>query len=62
MLFIDTYVMTITATDADEGIYAEIAYSIVEQSPAGGGNMFYIDKETGQIHVKLNTLDREVII
>lgn len=49
--------MTITATDADEGIYAEITYSIVE-----GGSMFYIDTETGNIYVKLDTLDREVII
>lgn len=53
--------MTVTATDADEGIFAEIAYSIVEQSPSWGRNMFYINAETGQIYVQLNTLDREVI-
>lgn len=54
--------MTITANDADEGIFAEITYDIVEQSPSQGASFFSINKETGQIFVKLNTLDREVII
>lgn len=62
VVLLDTYVMTVTATDADEGIFAEIAYSIVEQSPPQGGNMFFIKTETGQIYVQRDTLDREVII
>ncbi|XP_051553435.1 desmoglein-2-like protein [Myxocyprinus asiaticus] len=54
----DTFVITITATDADEPgtLHSKIAYSIVEQSHA---NMFYINRETGGIYVKYNSLDRE---
>ncbi|XP_051983851.1 desmoglein-2-like protein isoform X2 [Xyrauchen texanus] len=54
----DTFVITITATDEDEAgtLHSKIAYSIVEQSHA---NMFYINRETGGIYVKYNSLDRE---
>ncbi|KAL2097293.1 hypothetical protein ACEWY4_006500 [Coilia grayii] len=57
-----TFVMKITATDADapNTPHSQIAYTIVEQSPAGSANMFYINKETGEISVKLSTLDREM--
>ncbi|XP_056599162.1 desmoglein-2-like protein isoform X1 [Triplophysa dalaica] len=55
----DTFVMSITATDEDEKgtLNSKIAYSIVEQSPA---KMFYIDRESGGIHVMHKTLDREI--
>lgn len=51
--------MKITATDADEAgnQNSKISYSIVQESHA---NMFYINRETGWIHVMQNTLDREV--
>ncbi|KAG1937604.1 desmoglein-2 preproprotein [Pimephales promelas] len=54
----DTYVMKITATDADqEGtLHSKISYSIAQESHA---DMFYINRETGWIHVRQNTLDRE---
>ncbi|XP_051738539.1 desmoglein-2-like protein isoform X2 [Ctenopharyngodon idella] len=54
----DTFIMKITATDADEEgtLHTKISYSIVEESHAG---MFYINQETGQIFVMHNTLDRE---
>lgn len=56
--------MKITATDADKPNtkHTQIAYTIADQSPAGGSNMFYINRETGEIHVRLNTLDREVSV
>lgn len=62
--FSGTSVMKITATDADmpNTPHSQIAYTIIEQSPAGGGNMFYVNKETGEIHVGHNSLDREVSI
>ncbi|KAK7158498.1 hypothetical protein R3I94_004963 [Phoxinus phoxinus] len=54
----DTSVMKITATDADEegNPNSQISYSIVQESHA---DMFYINRETGWIHVMHNTLDRE---
>lgn len=50
--------MTITATDADEegNENSQIAFSILDQTPAG--DMFYITND-GTIFVK-STLDREV--
>uniref|UniRef100_A0A8C6V1S3 Cadherin domain-containing protein n=1 Tax=Neogobius melanostomus TaxID=47308 RepID=A0A8C6V1S3_9GOBI len=53
-----TPVMTITATDADEGINAQIAYSIVSQTPAD--DMFYITS-SGELRVKKPNLDREKV-
>ncbi|XP_051738561.1 desmoglein-2-like isoform X2 [Ctenopharyngodon idella] len=54
----DTFVTKITATDADEEgtLHTKISYSIAEKSHA---DMFYINRETGQIFVMHNTLDRE---
>ncbi|KAK9979960.1 hypothetical protein ABG768_013362 [Culter alburnus] len=54
----DTFITKITATDADEEgtLHTKISYSIVQESHAG---MFYINRETGQIFVMQNTLDRE---
>ncbi|KAG9333827.1 hypothetical protein JZ751_010044 [Albula glossodonta] len=53
-----TFVMKITATDADIGENAEISYRILESSPMG--DMFYINHETGEIFVKQDSLDREM--
>ncbi|XP_073727822.1 desmoglein-2-like protein isoform X1 [Misgurnus anguillicaudatus] len=55
----DTYVTSITATDADEEgtLHSKITYSIVEQSHT---NMFKINQESGGIYVQLPTLDREI--
>ena len=52
--------MKVNATDADKPgtLHSQIAYSIV----AGGGSMFYINQKTGEIHVKQETLDREVSV
>lgn len=56
--------MKVNATDADmpNTPHTQIAYTIIEQSPAGSGNMFYVNQETGAIHVRLNSLDREVSV
>ncbi|XP_049444550.1 cadherin-4-like, partial [Epinephelus fuscoguttatus] len=56
-----TLVGRITATDADKAncSHSKIAYSLVKQEPSDGRNVFYIDRETGSIYVKENTLDRE---
>uniref|UniRef100_A0A9J8CUN4 Cadherin domain-containing protein n=1 Tax=Cyprinus carpio carpio TaxID=630221 RepID=A0A9J8CUN4_CYPCA len=53
-------VMKVTATDADQNgtLHTKIAYSIVKQQPE---NMFYIDRDSGDIYVMHNTLDREKI-
>ncbi|KAI1901329.1 hypothetical protein AGOR_G00033190 [Albula goreensis] len=53
-----TFVMKITATDADSGENAEISYRILESSPMG--DMFYINHQTGEIFVKQDSLDREM--
>uniref|UniRef100_A0A8C2I1C4 Cadherin domain-containing protein n=1 Tax=Cyprinus carpio TaxID=7962 RepID=A0A8C2I1C4_CYPCA len=54
------FVMKVTATDADEEgtLHTKIAYSIVKQQPE---NMFYIERDSGEIYVMHNTLDREKI-
>uniref|UniRef100_A0A8C1Y2J4 Cadherin domain-containing protein n=1 Tax=Cyprinus carpio TaxID=7962 RepID=A0A8C1Y2J4_CYPCA len=54
------FVMKVTATDADEEgtLHTKIAYSIVKQQPE---NMFYIERDSGDIYVMHNTLDREKI-
>ncbi|KAL6491068.1 hypothetical protein MHYP_G00014130 [Metynnis hypsauchen] len=55
-----TYVLNITATDADAPgtLHSMISYTIVEQNPPGAF-MFYINQASGKIYVQLNTLDRE---
>lgn len=56
---VGTFVMKVVATDADKPgtAHTKISYSIVEQSPAGG--LFYINQETGELHVRQNSIDRE---
>uniref|UniRef100_A0A3Q3IJ23 Cadherin domain-containing protein n=1 Tax=Monopterus albus TaxID=43700 RepID=A0A3Q3IJ23_MONAL len=48
-------VLDVVATDADNGINAELAYSIIEHS---ANKLFEIDSNTGEVRVK-NLLDRE---
>lgn len=57
---VDTSIMTLTATDADEpgNENSKIAYTIIKQEPPGE-SMFYITKD-GVLKVKQPTLDREV--
>ncbi|XP_068426278.1 desmoglein-2-like protein [Clinocottus analis] len=54
-----TLVMKVIATDDDEKntLNSQIHYSIVEQSSTAG--MFFINSQTGEVHVQQNTLDRE---
>ncbi|KAM9501621.1 desmoglein-2-like protein [Clarias gariepinus] len=56
----DTHVIAITAFDADEEntSFSKIAYKVIQQEPAGE-IMFRIERSSGEIKVKLNTLDRE---
>ncbi|KAL7396381.1 hypothetical protein ABVT39_004926 [Epinephelus coioides] len=56
-----TLVGRITATDADKAncLHSKIAYSLVKQEPSDGRKVFYIDRKTGSIYVKENTIDRE---
>ncbi|XP_053337903.1 desmoglein-2-like protein [Clarias gariepinus] len=56
----DTHVIAITAFDADEQdtLFSKIAYKVIQQEPAGE-IMFRIERSSGEIKVKLNTLDRE---
>uniref|UniRef100_A0A4W6EMN8 Cadherin domain-containing protein n=1 Tax=Lates calcarifer TaxID=8187 RepID=A0A4W6EMN8_LATCA len=56
-----TLVGMLTATDADKAncSHSQIAYSIKKQEPSDGTDLFYIDRNTGSIYVKENTLDRE---
>lgn len=60
--FPGTLVGRLTATDADKNgtNHTKIAYSILKQEPFDGEHLFYIDKNTGSIYVKEETLDREV--
>ncbi|MCI4377103.1 hypothetical protein PGIGA_G00199720, partial [Pangasianodon gigas] len=57
---LDTHVIEITAFDGDEQgtLYSKIAYRIILQEPAGE-MMFKIEQSSGQIKVRMNTLDRE---
>ncbi|XP_066575693.1 desmoglein-2.1 [Amia ocellicauda] len=57
----ETEVMQIIATDDDEPNTqnSKIAFSILEQSPAGQ-MMFRLDSNTGKIYVKESNLDREI--
>lgn len=53
--------MIITATDADEENtpHSEIGYSIMQQDP-NGMQMFRMESSSGEVKVRMNTLDREV--
>jgi len=55
-------VMQIKGKDKDQPgtINSEISYRIVSQEPAGTGQMFTLDRKTGQLYVKEENLDREV--
>ncbi|XP_023671496.2 desmoglein-2-like protein isoform X1 [Paramormyrops kingsleyae] len=55
-----TYILNVTATDDDDPdtLNSKISYSIIQQNP-GGNSMFYIKGASGQIYVRLPTLDRE---
>lgn len=58
-----TYVMTVTANDADDGTTANgmVRYRIVTQTPQSPSqNMFTINSETGDIVTVAAGLDREV--
>lgn len=57
-----TLVAVVTATDADKPntSHSKIAYSIERQEPTNGTDLFYIDRNSGFIYVKEDTLDREV--
>ncbi|KAI5627209.1 desmoglein-2, partial [Silurus asotus] len=56
----DTYVIVVTASDADDNTTdnAKIAYQIIQQEPVGE-MMFNIHRSSGEIKVRMNTLDRE---
>lgn len=61
--FPGTYVMTVTANDADDGTTANgmVRYRIVTQTPQSPSqNMFTINSETGDIVTVAAGLDREV--
>lgn len=60
--FLDTLVMKIIATDADEPnhLNSKIAFKIESQEPSGPP-MFIMNKYTGELHLA-NYLDREVTL
>lgn len=60
-VFLDSLVMKLNATDADEPghLNSKIAYKIVSQEPAGIP-MFLISRNTGEVRTLTNSLDREV--
>lgn len=63
LLFQGTYVMTVTANDADDSTTANgmVRYRIVTQTPQSPSqNMFTINSETGDIVTVAAGLDREV--
>ncbi|KAI4887262.1 hypothetical protein NFI96_029832 [Prochilodus magdalenae] len=49
---IGAQVLSLSATDMDEGINSEIAYAIVRQGSAKGSDLFTVDPESGLITVK----------
>ncbi|XP_047677232.1 desmoglein-2-like [Tachysurus fulvidraco] len=55
-----TLIFIATATDLDQDgtLYSKIAYKIIHQDPEGEA-MFEISRASGEIKVKMNTLDRE---
>lgn len=58
--FLGTFVMKAIATDADQEntLHSKIYYRIVEQRYTA--ELFSINSETGEVTVRMNTLDREV--
>ena len=59
---LDTLVMRLNATDADEpnNLNSKIAFKIISQEPSDSP-MFIINRYTGEIRTMNNFLDREVI-
>lgn len=59
--FIDTLVVKLSATDADEDnhLNSKIAYKIISQEPAGAP-MFILNRYTGEVRTMSSFLDREV--
>ncbi|XP_072573609.1 protocadherin alpha-3-like isoform X9 [Paramormyrops kingsleyae] len=49
-----TRIMTLNATDIDEGVNGEIVYSFVEHGNVKSLDMFSINSETGEINIKGN--------
>ncbi|XP_048884521.1 protocadherin alpha-3-like isoform X13 [Brienomyrus brachyistius] len=49
-----TKIMTLNATDIDEGVNGEIGYSFVEHGNVKSLDMFSVNSETGEIHIKGN--------
>lgn len=62
LCFPGTLVTVVTATDADRPntTHTKISYSIMKQEPSDGTRHFGIDRQTGRIYLRENTLDREV--
>lgn len=58
--FSGSFVMKVTATDADEPwtLNSMISYTIINQNPPD--DMFYINRDDGSIFVKKPLLEREV--
>ncbi|KAK7922740.1 hypothetical protein WMY93_009642 [Mugilogobius chulae] len=54
----DTLVITVTATDADEGLNSEITYQFDHVTDDDNSNVFFIDSKSGQVVVK-NKIDYE---
>nr|XP_056722709.1 protocadherin gamma-A12-like [Euleptes europaea] len=50
---IDSLLVTVNATDADEGINAEITYAF-RQASEKASNIFHLDSKTGEVRVKEN--------
>ncbi|XP_072288395.1 protocadherin gamma-A11-like [Eucyclogobius newberryi] len=50
----DTLVITVTATDPDEGVNSEISYQFNHVTDDENSNAFSIDSKTGQVAVKTN--------
>nr|XP_046151235.1 protocadherin alpha-8-like isoform X14 [Oncorhynchus gorbuscha] len=53
-----TTVLTLSATDLDEGLHSELVYSFVERGNLNPADMFALNSDTGEITVKAN-LDHE---
>ncbi|XP_035265773.1 protocadherin alpha-8-like isoform X3 [Anguilla anguilla] len=49
---IGTSIITLNATDADEGVNSELLYSVVERGNLNNLDLFVIDSTTGEITVK----------
>ncbi|XP_053332007.1 protocadherin gamma-A11-like [Clarias gariepinus] len=52
--FVGTKILTVTATDSDEGVNGEIIYSLVDQHENAASDLFSINNQTGEIKIKGN--------